>query len=104
MHWSGLSFASLIVAAKRPLAAAAQSSQQVGKAGKVGNGLRDLGILGLALSIGLAGAAVGQPTSDITSTAKLQLAADTALTTTSGATFTAPSGWTVTSSTNKRIL
>ena len=44
----------------------------------------------LALVIAFASAAVGQPTAP-------PLAADTTLTTTSGATFTAPQGWTVTS-------
>ncbi len=52
-----------------------------------------LGVLALAFSIGFASAASGQP-----------LAADTALTTASGATFTAPQGWSVTSSPNRIVL
>jgi CubicO group peptidase (beta-lactamase class C family) len=60
--------------------------------------MRYLGVLGLALSIGFAGAALGQGASGP------PLAADTTLTTASGATFTAPQGWSVTSSTNKIVL
>ena len=52
-----------------------------------------LGVLALTFSIGFASAASGQP-----------LAADTALTTASGATFTAPQGWSVTSSPNRIVL
>src|SRR6266545_875922 len=51
------------------------------------------GVLALTFSIGFASAASGQP-----------LAADTALTTASGATFTAPQGWSVTSSPNRIVL
>jgi CubicO group peptidase (beta-lactamase class C family) len=51
-------------------------------------------------------AALGQPaaTSDVRSPPAPQLAADTVLTTASGATFTAPQGWSVTSATNKIVL
>jgi len=64
-----------------------------------------VGVLGLALFIGCAGAAVGQPTtSEIKSVAGERLSADTPLTTASGATFTAPLGWSVISSVNKVVL
>src|SRR4051812_34566564 len=58
--------------------------------------MRYVGVLGLALAIGLAGAfpaSAGEP-----------LSADTALATASGATFTAPAGWSVTSASSKSIL
>jgi len=51
----------------------------------------------LALVIAFASAAAGQP-------AAQPLAADTMFTTASGATFTAPQGWSVTSGTNKIVL
>jgi hypothetical protein len=56
--------------------------------------MRNVGILALALSIGFAGVAV----------AAERLAVDTSFTTGSGATFTAPSGWSVTVSANKSVL
>jgi CubicO group peptidase (beta-lactamase class C family) len=59
-----------------------------------------VGVLALALSLGFVGAAVAQPAN---STTEL-IAADTPLTTASGATFTAPSGWRVTSSANTKVL
>jgi CubicO group peptidase (beta-lactamase class C family) len=67
------------------------------------NGMRCASLLGLALSICFTTAAIGQPpaTSDVKSE---RFAADTPLTTTSGATFTAPAGWSVTSGPNKRVL
>ena len=64
------------------------------------NCMRCVGVLALALALGLAGAAVGQPAS---SNIEL-LSANTPLTTASGATFTAPAGWSVTSGANKRVL
>src|SRR5262245_57399382 len=62
--------------------------------------MRCVGVLALALFLGFAGAAVGQPAS---SNIEL-LSADTPLTTTNGATFTAPSGWRVTSTPSKKVL
>jgi CubicO group peptidase (beta-lactamase class C family) len=62
--------------------------------------MRYIGILGLALAIGFAGVAVHQ---SLASAAE-PLSADTRLTTTGGATFTAPMGWRVTSATNKTVL
>jgi CubicO group peptidase (beta-lactamase class C family) len=59
-----------------------------------------IAVLALALALGFAGTAVGQPAN---SSIEL-IAADTPLTTTSGATFTAPSGWSVTSSASKKVL
>jgi CubicO group peptidase (beta-lactamase class C family) len=56
--------------------------------------MRNVGVLALALFIGFAGVAV----------AAERLAADTSLTTGSGATFTAPSGWSVTVGASKSIL
>ena len=58
--------------------------------------MRFVGILGLALAIGLAGG--------VSAFAADPLTADTALATTSGATFTAPSGWRVSSAANKTDL
>lgn len=118
MRGSGLSFAADPFFAATPhLNVDAQISRQVDKARilvplygtmsfarrKVGNGIRYVGVLGLFLSIAFAGTAVGQPapTSDIKSE---RFSTDTPLTTASGATFTAPSGWSVSSSTNKRVL
>jgi CubicO group peptidase (beta-lactamase class C family) len=71
--------------------------------------MRYVAALGLALSIGLtdaAGVALGAPaaSSDIQSPAGERLSADAPRTTTSGATFTAPSGWRVTSSANQTVL
>ena len=62
--------------------------------------MRRLGVLALALSLGLAGAAVGQPTNSSVELVKT----DTPLTTASGATFTAPSGWRVTSTASMKVL
>jgi CubicO group peptidase (beta-lactamase class C family) len=64
------------------------------------NGMRYIGIVGLALSIGFAGVAVHRSPA----LAAEPLSADTRLTTTGGATFTAPMGWRVTSATNKTVL
>ena len=62
--------------------------------------MRRIGILAAALSFGFAGAAVGQPAD-----ASIELiSADTPVTTASGATFTAPSGWRVTSTASKKVL
>jgi CubicO group peptidase (beta-lactamase class C family) len=62
--------------------------------------MRFIGILGLALSIGFAGVAVHRSPA----WAAEPLSADTRLTTTGGATFTAPMGWRVTSAANKTVL
>ena len=62
--------------------------------------MRIVSALGLMLFIGLAGAADGASAAS----AAEPLAADTALKTPGGATFTAPSGWRVTSDADKRIL
>src|SRR5499427_5156721 len=62
--------------------------------------MRYVAILGLALSIGFAGVAVRGPLA----VAAEALAADTAETTTGGATFTAPMGWRITSTAGKSIL
>jgi CubicO group peptidase (beta-lactamase class C family) len=62
--------------------------------------MRYVGILGLAVAIGFAGlTARGLPAS-----ATEELSADTPLTTSRGATFTAPKGWGVTSAANKIVL
>src|SRR5260221_6425409 len=62
--------------------------------------MRYVGVLGLALSIGFIGVAVyPSPVSAVE-----VLSADTSLTTTGGATFTAPMGWRVTSAANKSVL
>src|SRR5258708_16584095 len=62
--------------------------------------MRYVGVRGLALSIGFAGVAVhASPVSAVE-----VLSADTPLTTTGGATFTAPMGWRVTSAANKSVL
>jgi CubicO group peptidase (beta-lactamase class C family) len=71
--------------------------------------MRYAAAVGLALSIGLAGAAgvaLGAPatSTDGQSPAGERLSADAPRTTTSGATFTAPSGWRLTSSTSKTVL
>lgn len=73
---------------------------------RAGNGIGHLGVLALALVIGFPGAAVGQPAagSGTTALSGERLAADTALATAGGATFTAPLGWSVTSGTNKIVL
>jgi CubicO group peptidase (beta-lactamase class C family) len=62
--------------------------------------MRCVGVLALALTLGFAGAAVGQPAN---SGIEL-LSADTPLTTASGVTFTAPSGWRVTSTASTKVL
>src|SRR3981189_1189924 len=62
--------------------------------------MRCVGVLALALTLGFAGAAVGQPAN---SGIEL-LSADTPLTTGSGVTFTAPSGWRVTSTASTKML
>jgi len=62
--------------------------------------MRYVAILGLALSIGFAGVAVRGPLA----VAAEALSADTAETTTGGATFTAPMGWRITSTADKSIL
>src|SRR5262245_46783813 len=64
------------------------------------NFMRRIVVLALALALGFAGAAVGQPASP---TIEL-ISADTPLTTASGSTFTAPSGWRVTSSASMKVL
>jgi CubicO group peptidase (beta-lactamase class C family) len=66
------------------------------------NFMRCFGVLALALSLTLsiAGAAIGQPANPSIEL----LSADTALSTTSGTTFTAPSGWRVTSTTSMKVL
>src|SRR5881227_537423 len=64
------------------------------------NCMRRIGILAVALSFGFTGAAVGQPAD---SSIEL-ISADTPLRTASGATFTAPSGWRVTSTASKKVL
>src|ERR1700704_2340890 len=62
--------------------------------------MRCVGVLALALTLGFAGAAIGQPAN---SGIEL-LSADTPLTTASGVTFTAPSGWRITSTASKKVL
>ena len=67
--------------------------------------MRSVGILGLAILVGFVGQAVGQSTSsEVKPAAGAQLAADTLMMTTSGATFMAPLGWRVTSNANKVLL
>jgi CubicO group peptidase (beta-lactamase class C family) len=62
--------------------------------------MRYIGLLGLALSIGLVAPAVlASPAS-----AAEVMSADTPLATVGGATFTAPTGWRVTSAANKSVL
>jgi CubicO group peptidase (beta-lactamase class C family) len=65
--------------------------------------MRCANILALALLIAFAGAAAGQSTTPVAPTPSI-LAADTALTTASGATFTAPREWSVTSDGPKTVL
>jgi CubicO group peptidase (beta-lactamase class C family) len=62
--------------------------------------MRYIGVLGLALVMGLLGATVHASPAP----AAEALSADTPLTTADGATFTAPMGWSVTSDANKRVL
>src|SRR5262245_15051074 len=62
--------------------------------------MRCMSVLALFLSLGFAGAAVGQPAS---SSVEL-LSADTPLTTANGTTLTAPAGWRVTSTPNMKVL
>jgi hypothetical protein len=67
--------------------------------------MRCVGILGLALLVCFVVEAFGQPASSgMKSVAGTQLAEDTPMTTTSGATFKAPLGWSVTSNANKVLL
>src|SRR5262245_8433474 len=67
--------------------------------------MRYVAVLALGLFIGFSGAAVGQPTSsEIKPGPERRLSADALLTTASGATFTAPLGWSVISSMNKVVL
>jgi CubicO group peptidase (beta-lactamase class C family) len=62
--------------------------------------MRCVGVLGVALAVGFAGMIVGISSAPAAET----LSADTSFTTTAGATFTAPMGWSVTSAANKRVL
>jgi len=62
--------------------------------------MRGVGILALVLSLSFAGAAVCQPANPNIEL----LSADTPLTTASGVTFTAPSGWRVTSTPSMKVL
>ena len=67
--------------------------------------MRCIGILGLALIICFSNGAIAQPTSfEGKPIAGSPLAADTPMTTTNGATFTAPAGWSVTTGANKILL
>jgi CubicO group peptidase (beta-lactamase class C family) len=68
--------------------------------------MRHTAVLGLLLLVGSANFAAGAPTatSDVPSPATERLAIDTPYTTSSGATFTAPSGWNIISGTNKHVL
>jgi CubicO group peptidase (beta-lactamase class C family) len=59
--------------------------------------MRVIGVVGLALVVGLAGVALGAPAPE-------RFAADAARTTTSGATFTAPAGWSIASAADKVVL
>ena len=59
--------------------------------------MRIIGVVGLPLVIALAGAALAAPAGE-------RLAADAARTTTSGATFTAPAGWSMSSGGNRTLL
>src|SRR5262245_48206527 len=63
-------------------------------------------VLGLALLASVASAAVAQPsaTSNLNSPAAERLSADAPRATSGGATFIAPSGWSITASANKTIL
>jgi CubicO group peptidase (beta-lactamase class C family) len=62
--------------------------------------MRCIGVLTLVLSLSFAGAAIGQP-----ATPSIELlSADTPFTTASGTTFTAPSGWRVTSAASTKVL
>jgi CubicO group peptidase (beta-lactamase class C family) len=73
--------------------------------GAWGRGVGYRGALGLALCIGSAVAALGQPAAPaVPSPAGERLAADTTLVTPSGATFTAPSGWSVASASTGLVL
>jgi CubicO group peptidase (beta-lactamase class C family) len=64
--------------------------------------MRCVGLLGLTLIICFSDGAIGQPTSaEGKPIAGSPLAADTPMTTTNGATFTAPVGWSVTAGTNR---
>jgi len=65
--------------------------------------MRRSGVLALTLLIAFANAAVGQPAATSMPAPSI-LAADTALTTSSGATFTAPREWSVTSGGQKMVL
>jgi len=62
--------------------------------------MRCVGVLTLVLALSFAGAAVGQPTNPGIEL----LTTDTPLTTASGTTFTAPSGWRVTSTASMKVL
>src|SRR5437764_6946619 len=62
--------------------------------------MRRIGILAVALSFSFAGAAIGQPADSNIAL----ISADAPVTTASGATFTAPSGWRVTSTASKKVL
>jgi hypothetical protein len=62
--------------------------------------MRLIDVVGFALSIGFIGVAVyTSPVSAVE-----VLSADTPLATTGGATFTAPTGWRITSAANKTVL
>jgi CubicO group peptidase (beta-lactamase class C family) len=61
---------------------------------------RVFGMLGLALALGLAGLALHA----VPARAAEPLPADTQMTTTGGATFTAPAGWIVTATANRNVL
>src|SRR4051794_16507417 len=62
--------------------------------------MRGVDVLAFILSLSFAGAAVGQPTPPSIEL----LTADTPLATASGTTFTAPSGWRVTSTASMKVL
>src|SRR5262245_34100342 len=60
-------------------------------------------VVGLALLVGATGAAVAQPSPTPNAPGVERLAADTPRTTSGGATFTAPAGWSIAAG-NKTVL
>src|SRR6516162_9829839 len=109
MRRSRLSFAALVLTAGRPAdpdarrVEASVSSPRSGEfaggrpRGAVGRGAGYRAALGLALCFGCAAAALGQPAAPAVPLPGERLAADALLATPSGATFTAPSGWSIAS-------
>jgi CubicO group peptidase (beta-lactamase class C family) len=115
MRRSRLSFAALGLAAERSADPAdagrveASGSSPRGRGfaggrprGAVGRGYH--AALGLALCIGCAAAALGQPAAPVVPQPGQRLAADASLATPSGATFTVPSGWSIASGSTGMVL